>query len=456
MTRHLWKMVVAIVIMASFVLAGCAGTPTTPAPVEPSTGGSEGTTDSGGTSDKAPVTLTFIKIADELEAKAFAEMVAAFQQSEGGKWSYVSVEYDAKPFSELFRGIETAVATNSGVDLIQADGPDVKHFAHNGVLMDLTQYFSAEELAQFAPQSVEEGSYRGQFYAAPQNQSCQLMWYNQAMVDAAGLDLGTEGLTYGTDGTGLPAWQKLTVDENGDGTPEVYGVHVNGPNWFDYLNRIAARTNGVPGDPTYNGVSEDGLGFVGYFDTPEAIAAYQFDQDLIYEYKVRSSEPPVNTLLSGFAAMTLQQDMILGTLKDQFPDFQIGAMQPPYWQTPMCHTGSWHFGIASNTDNFEEALAFVKFASGPEGAQFIWKYKNQMPALTEMLNTLPEFQTEPRSIIKDFFVEHGAPRITSPAYTEYNALFTEFYQAVIAGGDVEQLAHDYAQQMEEAAAKYKE
>lgn len=54
------------------------------------------------------------------------------------------------------------------------------------------------------------------------------------------------------------------------------------------------------------------------------------------------------------------------------------------------------------------------------------------------------------------FVEYGAPRIESPAYTEYNALFTEFYQALMSGGDAEALAQEYAQLMEAAAASYKE
>lgn len=247
------------------------------------------------------------------------------------------------------------------------------------------------------------------------------------MVEAAGFDLGTEGLTYGPDGTALPVWQKLTINENGNGTPKVYGVQVAGPDWYDYLNRIAARTNGKPGDPTFEGVSEDGLGFVGYFDTPEAIEAFQFDQDLITKYKVRSAEPPVNALLAGFAATSVSQDMILGTLQDQFPDFQIGAMYPPYWVTPMCHTGSWHFGISTTTDNFEEALAFVKFASGPEGAKYIGKYKNQMPASLEMLNTLPDYQEGDRALIKEFFLVWRVPppygRPSSPASVKGNTSF---------------------------------
>jgi hypothetical protein len=71
------------------------------------------------------------------------------------------------------------------------------------------------------------------------------------------------------------------------------------------------------------------------------------------------------------------------------------------------------------------------------------------------LNTLPDFTDVPeREMMRDLMIEHGAPRIESPAYTEYNALWTEFYGSLIAGEDAESLAHEYAGLMDEAAAKY--
>ncbi len=453
----LWKSLAVGTMIGSMVLAACASAPAAPtqAPAAPKPAATQPAAAPAPTqAAKAPVTLRFLKIADELEAKAFTEMLAAFQKIDGGKWAYVNIEFDAKPFAELFPAIQKSVATGQSVDLIQSDGPNVKNFAYNKLLRDVTDSYTPAEMAQWTPQSVVEGSYKGRFYGPPQNQSCQSLWYNQEMADAAGLKLDTKGLTYGPNGTGLPVWQKLTVDKNGDGTPEVYGFQNNGPTWSDYLNRIAARTNGKPGDPTFEGIAPDGLKFKGFFDTDKAIEAYQFDQDLFAKYKVRSTQPPANALLGGFSAMAVSQDLILGTLKNQFPNFKIGAMEPPYWQTPMCHTGSWHYGIASNTKYFDEALAFVKYASSDEGAAFIWKYKNQLPANVKFTAGLQDFKSYPRGLTVDIFTKYGKPRIETPAYTEYSALFAEFYGALAAGGNVTELAKQYAQRMEDTAAKY--
>jgi fructooligosaccharide transport system substrate-binding protein len=448
--KSVLKLFIAGLVVGSVFLAACSPQTTTTQP-SPAAQAPVATQAASG---KQPVTLSFIKIADDLESKAFAEILTGFQASEGGKWSYVNIQYNAKPFADLFPAIENSVATGQGADLIQADGPDVKHFAYNKVLKDLTASFTKDELAQWDPGSIAEGSYKGAFYGPPEVQSCQSLWYNQTMVDAAGLKLGTDGLTYGPNGTGLPVWQKLTVDKSGSGTPQVYGFQNNGPSWFDYLNRIPARTNGKPGDPTFEGVSSDGLKFKGYFDTPQAIQAYQFDQDLFSKYKVRSTEPPANAMLAGFSAMVVSQDLILGTLKDQFPNFKIGAMEPPYWVTPMCQTGSWHYAISTTSKHFDEALAWIKYASSDAGAAIMFKYKNQLPANVKLLASLPDFKTYPRSLTTQVFNKDGKPRIETPAYTEYNALFSEFYGSLVSGGNVTQLTQTYAQKMEDAAAKY--
>lgn len=440
---------ITLLLAFSMLLAACspgASAPADkPADVKP-----------GDTSAKPTVTLKLLKIADELEAQALVEIVDAFHKIEDGKWAHVNVEVDAKPFAELFPAISKAVATGSNVDIVQADGPDVKHFAYNEVLMDLTDHFTAEELQQWAPQSVAEGSMNGRFYGPPEAESCQLMWFNKDMLDKAGIDYtNTAGWTYGDNGTALPNWQKLTIDENGDGTPEVFGFETTGP--WDYFYRIPGRSAGTPGSPTFEGIGPDGVTFKGYFDTDESIAAYQFMQDMVYKYKVMSAEQVQNQMLSGLAATNFYQDMIIGTQKDQFPDFKMGAIEPPYFVTPLCQTGSWHWGITKTTQNFEEALAFVKFLAGDEGASYIWKYKNQLPANVNLYNSIDEFKdpANPRSLMVAFFNKYGKPRIETPAYTEYNTLFTQFYTSVLAGDDVATLAHDYAEQMEEAAAKYK-
>jgi fructooligosaccharide transport system substrate-binding protein len=447
--RKLWKsLTVGTLVVLTTALAISAPTLATPTllPVNSS---------ADAPAQQEQVTLNFIKIADELEAQAFDELVAEFQTIEDGRWAHVSVEYNAYPFNELMTAIQTSVATGQAVDLIQADAPNILNFAADGILAPQTADWTEEELARFAPQSVSEGTANGEFYGPPMRQSCSVMWYNTEMVAAAGIEV-PEGVDAVTFEDALAMWQQIAVDENGDGVPEVYGVELGqAPYWGDYEYRTPARTAGEPGSPTYEGVGPNGIEFVGYFDTPEAIEAYRFIQSLYTEHQVAAVEPVPSSFLAEAAAFFISPDRVIGVRNDQFPDMpEIRATNFPYFTTPMCHTGSWHYGIASTTEHYEEAIALVKWLSDDAQAEKYYGYLQQMPANVNVLNALPEWQEYPRTFILEFFNAYGKPRIQTPAYTAYNALHSEFYLSLITGGNVDELVPEYAQLMEASAAQY--
>jgi len=137
--------------------------------------------------DKNPVTLKFLALADDDQLNAWREQLGEFQKLDGGKWSYVDLEFETIPFRELFPKIEASVAAGLPWDLFQADGPDMKHYGFNRVIYNMDSLFTAEEKAQWFPQSIEEGSFRGELLGPPILQSCSLLMYNKDMTDAAGI-----------------------------------------------------------------------------------------------------------------------------------------------------------------------------------------------------------------------------------------------------------------------------
>jgi fructooligosaccharide transport system substrate-binding protein len=446
-----WLLV--LVTIFGLVLSACQ--PAAPAPAaQPASGGES----ASAPASKEPVVLKFLKYADPVEAIAFAKIEQEFRALDGGKWSHVSISYDAVDFENLFPKIETSVAAGVELDLIQADGPDMKHYAWNQVLIPLDEYFTPEEKAAFAPQSIEEGSYKGVFYGPPFMQSCSLMWYNQEMTDAAGIQPPQELADSWTMEEALDAWQKTTIDSDGDGSPDVWGVRWGQGTWAgDYEQGILRRSAGEKGSPSYEGMGPDGLTFQGYFDTPEAIASMQFYQDMHQTWKVTPVEPIPNIFQSKKAAFVVYPDNIIGDINNQYPDggFELGLTGIPYFKTQLCHTGSWHYGISANTKHFDEALAFVKYASSKEGSRIYYEALRQLPAHLELLNELPEYNTYPQSLIKQGFEQFGIPRIQTPGYTEYQQVFAEIAQNVAAGADVTQQMTDGAKQIEQLVAKYK-
>jgi ABC-type glycerol-3-phosphate transport system substrate-binding protein len=314
-------------------------------------------------------------------------------------------------------------------------------------------------MKQWAPQSVEEGSYRGHFYGPPMMQSCSLMFYNLDFTEEAGVNPPQELENSWTMQEAREAWQKTTVDEDGDGVPEVWGVRWGQGTWTgDYEHGILRRSAGAKGSPTYQGMGDDGISFVGYFDTEEAIEAMQFYQDMHQTWKVSPIEPLPEPFTDKKHAFQVTPDNRIGEIKLRYPegDFRYAVTGIPYFKTQLCHTGSWHWGISANIpeEKFDAALAFIKFAAGKEGSRIYYDHVRQLPAHLELLNELPEYNEYPQEMFRVGMLEFGIPRVQTPGYTEYQQVAAEIFADIALGGDVAQLMHEGAERIEEAVAKY--
>lgn len=282
----------ALMLLAALVLVACAA-PTTPAPTEvPPTEeppAQEETEEVEATEQEAPspVVLRLLVDQDPNRIGGLEDILAAFQQIDNGRWSHVSLEFEAVPFGDLLPKVSASVAAGVPYDIVEADGPLIKHYAFHGVILPLDEYFTEEEKQQWFPQSVEEGSYRGLFYAPPAMQSCSVMMYNTEMTDAAGISPPAALEDSWTMEEALDAWQKTTTDADGDGVPEVWGLQWGqSSRRSDYEHGIVRRSAGEPGSATFESVGPDGITFQGFLDTPEAAEAMQFYQDIYQVHQI--------------------------------------------------------------------------------------------------------------------------------------------------------------------------
>jgi fructooligosaccharide transport system substrate-binding protein len=406
------------------------------------------------------VTIQFLTIDDEDMLIATEQMIEAFKASDP-QYANVTVEVQSVPFEQLFPTIETAVAAGAELDVFLADGPDIKHYAYNEAIIPLAEYYTEEELAEWVPQSVEEGSFNGTFYAPAIMQSCSMMFYNKDMTDAAGLEPPQEVQGWTMD-EAWDAWQKTTVDNTGDGVPDTWGLRWGqGTYQGDYEHGIMRRSAGEKGSPSYQGIGPDGITFQGYLDTPEAIASFEDYRGWHQgDRAVTPQEPIDNIWFSKGAAFYVSPDNAVGTIDRLYPDgdFNYGVTGIPYYAdgAQVCHTGSWHFGVSPQTRNVDVSVALAKFFAGPEGSRIWYDTVRQLPARVELLNTLPEYNEYPQQLFNEGLQTIGLPRIQTPGYTEYQQYFGEMAQDIAQAEnvDVAALVHETAVQMEQALAKY--
>lgn len=449
-----------LIVILALALTACGGDSAEP---EADSGGDSGTTTETGdssSSEAEAITLKFVICCAPEDAVVYNEIFDAWRAAEP-QYANVNIELDVTPFGELFPKIETSVAAGADFDLFQADGPDIKHYAYNNVIISLDKYFTEEEKAAFLPQTIEEGSYLGTFMSPAIMQSCSLMFYNTDMTDAAGISPPAQ-----VDGWTIQeawdAWEATQTDEDGDGTPEVWGLRWGQGTWTgDYEQGIIRRSAGKRGSPTFAGMGPDAISFVGYLDTPEAITGYQAYRDMHFgDRAVTPIESIPDIFFTKQSAFIVHPDNAIGTINRLYPDgdFNYGVTGIPYMENgdELCHTGSWHFGVSPNSEHQDTAAALVKFITGPEGARIWYDSIRQLPARFDLLNELPEYNEYPQELFAQGLQEIGEPRIQTPCYTEYQQLAAVLLQDLQSAEEIDVAARvqKAAADIEQACAKY--
>ena len=397
--------------------------------------------------------LSFIGVQSDDQQFALTAVLKEYQKTH----PEIDVAFELLPFAQLFPKIQANAAAKAPTDIILADGPNMWSFAYNGIVSPMDEYFDQDYIKKtWGPTSLLTSTYKGKFYAPPQMESCSVMWFNQDMTDKAGIKPPLQLAESWTTDKALDAWQKT------NSPPQVYGVRWgqgNGPGQ-DYEAGILRRSAGAKGSPANKGLADDGLTISGYFDHPDAVKGHQFFADLYSKHKVSAVEGIPDAWFNGRAAFFVSPDNAMGTYKRLGTTFKFGVTGLPYFQggSQVCHTDSWHYALGANSANKKEAAEFIKYLSGPVGSKVFYDRFGQLPAVTELQNTLPDYKEYPRSVVREMFQQAGQPRIVTVGFTEYNGLMQEFVGNLVAGSnlDVQALATALAKRNDSLTAKYKD
>ncbi|HZO26338.1 MAG TPA: extracellular solute-binding protein [Chloroflexota bacterium] len=401
----------------------------------------------------APVKLSFIGVESDDQKFALSAVLAEYQKTR----PEVTVEFELLPFPQLFPKIQANAAAKAPTDIILTDGPNLWSFAYNGIIAPMDEWFDKALIEKsWTPTSLATSSYRGKFYAPPQMESCSIMWFNKDMTDKAGIKPPDALAQTWTMDQALDAWQKT------NNPPQTYGIRWGQGNTpgQDYEAGLMRRAAGKKDSKAYKGIADDGLTISGYFDDPQAVMGLTFFHELYQKHKVSAVEGIPDAWVNQKAAFFISPDNALGTYKRLNATFQYGVTGIPYFKdgAQICHTDSWHYGLGANSANKKEAAEFIKFASGPVGSKIFYDRFGQLPAHLDVLNTLPDYQQNPRKLLAEQFKAAGAPRIQTVGFTEYNGLMIELVGNLVAGQnlDVQQLATALAKRADGLTAKYKD
>lgn len=400
----------ALVAAAALVLAGCGG--------NGDSGDGDSTSGSGGTT-----TLNLWHGYTEADGDVVQKIIDEFNESQD-QWE---VRAEQIAWASITEKLLTSLGAGNGPHIVVQGVDTGLGYANQGAflsvqeLYDNDQYTSTDALHE---NLIEQVTWDGVTYGAPMGTAAYALYYNTELWEAAGL---TDADKPTTIDELIEVATKMTVDEDGDGTPETYGFALPDQD----ASALAALLHSGGGDFITDGVA--------HLDSEENIATLEKWQAAFVDDKISPTAMDAAGAMELFGAG--RAGLILNgpwqITSSESNGIDVGVMQWP---------GDWVQGVAnywyatSMNDTDEEmagALAFMDFWNGYD-QQVTWTESYYPPNRTdidpsevplELVATLSEFSDQAH------FYATGISTAILDITTETDAMTTQIMQ----GGDVAEL-----------------
>lgn len=403
--------------------------------------------------DAAPINLLY---ADFRAEQLLPPLQAAFREATGLDFAATVV-----PFSDLDRSIRSIPQQTAPPDVVLADGPNVPTYVAIGLLRPVTNAFTEEDFADFFPGVTTSVMLDGEFYGPGTNESSQAIYYDRAVMEKYGIEPPQTLEDAWSWQEALEVFQTIQEGERRDrNTDQFWAIYLGqgglaGASVNVYTLLCFPRSNGEAGSNTYKAISDDGLTASGYINTPEAVEALQFLQDIFQVYDLCPLSDTSDFFVNEQVAMWLATPFQYGPIVESNPALaeRIGVTPFPYFRTPIVQTDALHWCVTSASQNPEAAVELIQFLGSPEGNRIVADVYTSIPIRRSLVSEFPDFEGVLRVFV-DTVAEWAQPRPITPGFSEYNLIVGTMLNDIIAGADVQSAADQAAAEVDRQLARY--
>jgi multiple sugar transport system substrate-binding protein len=318
--------------------------------------------------------VTFMTSGDPAERAAYEDLVNAFEENHPD----IDIQMTHIPSDRDYRTrLVTDFAAGTATDISLMNYRRVASFAANNLLESLGPYLQESKLIQqedFFPATIEAFYWQGDIICIPQNISSLVVYYNEDLFDAAGVDYPADKWTWDDFVATAVA---LTKDTDNDGTIDQYGLGVD-PSMYR-LAPFVWQNNAVFVDdinhPTRLTLSR-----------PPTLEALQWFVDLRQVHGVapdRVEEESMDSesrFIAGITAMFLDSRRGTPTFRE-IEAFSWDVAPLPNGESSAGILHSDAYCMSASTENKEAAWQFIEFANSIEGQTIIAQSGRTVPSL---------------------------------------------------------------------------
>lgn len=426
-------------VMLAGVLAGCGGNKGQEAAsgsdaaqtAGTESAGAENTAETKETADAAnagEIELSlWVHETDSPEGQLYKKLADDFNNENAGKYhvtlTQIARSGDAGGFDDK---INAAISNGGLPDVFTIDGVRVGEFADAGAIVPIGEYFTADDLADFNPSIIQQGTYQDQLYTVGCFDSSVGIFYNKDMFEAAGI----------TPATKEDPWtlQELTDAAAKLTTDDCYGITMSldakdETIIYFFLPLIQSQGSNV--------LADDGVTADGYLNGDAALNVVSWIKSMA-DNGYASATPETNSFELGKAAMAINGSWAPAGLAEY--DINWGLMPMAKYDensTPASACGSWTFGMSKDcpAERKEAAAELIKFMTSADADAQMYGANSMPPARQSAYDQIDAFKEAPLDVFQYQLAKTSQARPVSVNYAVLSNQFATAVQNALTGMD---------------------
>ena len=379
-------------------------------------------------SSETPVTINFWHHYSAQSAEnetLMNDLIPKFESENPG----IKVNAVSHEWAELHDKILVSASSQSLPDVARLDIAWLPEFEQMGVLVALDQEMPdfAEVAGTLLDSALSTANIGGSYYALPLNTNSKILFYNTAMLEAAGVEVPT------------------TMDEWVEAVRKLSGTNANGQQIWGWNEPALSGWNICPFIWSFGGslTDEEQTVATGYINSPETVKAVETFAMLAQEGALTGFNSGDIPMTDGFGtgryAMMLEGPWKTAELAGAYPDVAYGTAYMPAGECGSISVLGGEDIAMFNTANREAAWKFMQFMTG-EYAETAMAKCGQIPVNKVALESDVVKNADYAPFIQA--IETAKARPTVAAWSEMDNELTNAMTAVVNGEKTAQEAMD--------------
>lgn len=387
------------------------------------------------------------------EGKAYKQVTDSFNISDVAKSEKIKVRVEYKPRSNSATGYETELINmmNNGnlPDIITFDAPNTWSYADAGILKDITELISEETQEDFF--EISKNTYEGKLYGLPIQESSAGIYYNKAIFRNADVLSRVENMTADNAWT-IAEFESICAQLTGEcDLPIDLQLNKANDETATYLLYPFILAQGG------SFLSADGMTATGYLDSNATKAAFQKIKNWVTAGYTSYDASDVG-FYTGKYAMYLSSGWSIPEIQNQYAQ-QLGndwgILPYPKGTTSASATGSWSFGMTTQTKSAEKAAVVLEWLVSTDSSVTITNATGMIPARQSAIERKNYEVGSPEYLLYDQLVKTGKTRPGTVAYPEFTSAFQGIINDLRNSNDVSAVVSTQTTTLQNNLDRYK-